>query len=79
MNASKKEQQESRMEQQFRNGTTVKRNGRKETKSREFNTLNSWHQITYKERTIFRTSRQFNQMEQQITINRKRQSYIHII
>ena len=74
INASKKEQQESRMERQFRNGTAVK-----ETKSREFNTLNSWHQLTYKEGAIFCTSRQLNQMEQQTTINRKRQSYVHII
>ena len=50
-------------------------NNSKETKSHEFNTLN---QLICKDREIFYPSKQFNQMEQQTIINRKRQSYIKV-
>ena len=55
-----------------------KRNSSKETKSREFNTLNPLHQLIHKDRAILYTSKQLNQMEQQTIINMKRQSYIKV-
>ena len=70
------------MEQQLQKWNSNKRNGSKwnsskETKSREVNTSNPWHTLTYKGKAIVYTSLQLNQMEQQIIKDRKRQSYIY--
>ena len=65
------------MEQQLQKWNSNKRNGSKETKSREVNTSNPWHTLTYKGKAIVYTSLQLNQMEQQIIKDRKRQSYVH--
>ena len=65
------------MKQQLQKWNSNKRNGSEETKSREVNTSNPWHTLTYKGKAIVYTSLQLNQMEQQIIKDRKRQSYIY--
>ena len=82
MNASKKEQQESRMERQFRNGTAIKGTAVNGTTVKKLSLARSTLPILgthlhTKRKAIVYTSLQLNQMEQQIIKDRKRQSYVH--